>query len=106
MKITWTEVHEAEIDEETLQARGYETVKNSIWPNDTEKDVKEAFETDPEYCKQRIESTTCDLLNDMIFEHERYNIYENVTNWNELVEQVSTIIYKNFLKRLDTIETK
>jgi len=106
MKITWTEVHEAEIDEETLEARGYESIQNSIWPNDTEKDVKEFFETDPEYCKHRIEYDTCDLLNDIIFEHERYNIYENVTNWDELVEKVSTIIYKNFLKRLDKIEAK
>lgn len=105
MKITWTEVHEAEIDEETLQERGYESVQNAIWP-DTEKDVKKLFETDPEYCKERIYSTTFYLLNDVIFEHERYNVYENVTNWNELVEQVSTILYKNFLKRLDTIETK
>lgn len=105
MRITWTEVHGAEIDEETLQARGYEAIKDAIWP-DTEKDVKELFETDPEYCKQRIYNTTFELLNDIIFEHERYNIYENVTNWDELVEKVSEIIYKNFLKRLDTIETK
>lgn len=105
MKITWTEVHEAKIDEETLQARGYEAIEDAIWPN-KEEDVKELFETDSEYCKQLIHNTTWDLLNDMIFEHERYNIYENVTNWQELVEQVSTIIYKNFLKRLDTIETK
>ena len=106
MKITWTEVHEAEIDEETLQARGYEAVQNAIWPNDTEKDVKEVFETTPEYCKRRIESTTWDLLIDVIFNHERYNIYDNITNWDELVKQVSTILYKNFVKRLDTIETK
>ena len=106
MKITWTEVHEAEIDEETLQTRGYETVQDAIWPNDTEKDIKELFETDPEYCKQRIENTTFNLLNDIIFKHERYNIYRNVTSWDELIKQVSTIIYKNFLKRLDTIETK
>lgn len=105
MKITWTEVHEAEIDEETLEERGYEAVKDVIWP-DTEEDVKELFKTDPEYCQQRIYSTTWDLLNDIIFEHERYNIYENVTNWNELVKQVSAILYKNFLKRLDIIETK
>lgn len=105
MRITWTEVHGAEIDEETLQARGYEAIKDAIWP-DTEKDVKELFETDPEYCKQRINTATFDLLNDIIYDHERYNIYENVTNWDELVEKVSEIIYKNFLKRLDTIETK
>ena len=105
MKITWTEVHEAEIDEETLQERGYEAVEGAIWPN-TEEDVKELFETDPKYCQQLINNTTFDLLNDMIFEHERYNVYENVTNWKELVEQVSTILYKNFLKRLDKIETK
>jgi len=100
MKITWTEVHEAEIDEEILKERGYEAIEDALWPN-TEEDVKELFETDPEYCKQRIYYTTFDLLNNVIFEHERYNIYENVTNWNELVEQVSAILYKNFLKRLD-----
>lgn len=105
MKITWTEIHETEIDEETLEERGYESIKDAILP-DTEKEVKELFETDPEYCKEQIYNTTFNLLNDIIFEHERYNIYRNVTNWNELVEQVSTILYKNFVKRLDTIETK
>ena len=73
MKIEWYEKHELEVD------------------NDTLKDLAENIDN---YGKEYEGDLIEDCLADWIGEIKRYNVYQYIDNWEEIVAKVKTEVMK------------
>ena len=76
MIIKWTETHEAEFNDDR---------------------IKEIFEEGKNYLFGGIEGLIAENLINVIYEVDRYNIYEKIPNWDEIVTQ----IYEEGRKKYD-----